>query len=490
MKNFLLMLLIVIIVFSLTCKTADADGSFTSLYPDDVYMTEQLVLICLDNDKVDLVIEIKYELIKSENFGWIIPLPNIPEIDTESESLSGIFEELSYLTSDDLPLQLKPIYIGDNPPPSASEHTGPTIIEQVKVGIYEVTILEATSSDDLVEWFSANDFIVPDGAEEVFQDYIDDGWIFVTMKLEPPEKKYGYVHPIHLTFNSESPVFPMKLTEFSSEDTDLLMYVAGNDEWTFSGATKEWGYYIDKSTLNPIYPIAYEFFPGDVFLTKLSRDFSINNDTYDDIVLQEIEPEETVEIWPNSGAMTPNDGHTFRASGGVPPYTWSISDATVGEINPDTGEFLGAKKLGTFMVIAEDAMGNIGSSGEITVANRPVIDTGSENGSCFIATAAYGSHMEPHVKILRDFRDRFLLTNSIGKAFVDFYYGFSPPIAELIAHHETIRVMVRWGLIPLVCTSWVILKLGPVPCLLIIFLSGLGLTGIIRMNRRFRKVSA
>ena len=302
----LLKLLIVIIVFSFTCKTADADGFFPSEHLDDVYMAEQLVLICLNNDKVDLVIEIEYELIESENFGWIIPLPNIPEIDTESESLSGIFAELSDLTTDDLPSQLSSVYTGDGAAASPSD-TGVNVIEQVTVGIYEVTTLEAASSNDLVEWFGENDFIVPYGAEEVFQDYIDDDWIFVTMKLESPEENTGYVHPIHFTFNSEPPVFPMKLTEFSSEDTDLLMYVAGNNEWDFSRATKEWGYYIDRSTLYPFYPMLYEFFPGNVFLTRLSRNFSINSDLYNDIVLQEVEPDETVEIWPDSGAIKPYD---------------------------------------------------------------------------------------------------------------------------------------------------------------------------------------
>ena len=416
-----LKLLIVIIVFSLTCKTVKADGSFTSEYLDDVYMVEQLVLICLNNNTVDLVIEIEYELMQSENFGWIIPLPNVPEIDTESESLSGIFSELSDLTTDDLPLQLPIIYTGDGEAPASASNQGVTVIEQTKVGIYEVTTLEATSSDDLVEWFGGNDFIVPDGAEEVFQDYIDDGWIFVTMELESPEENIGHVHPIHFTFNSESPVFPMKLTEFSSEYTDLLMYIAGNDEWTFSGATKEWDYYINRSTLNPSYPMLYEFFPGDVFLTKLSRNFSINNDVYDDIVLQKVGSDETVEIWPNSGVIRPYKSHTFRARGGVPPYTWSIGNTTVGEINPDTGEFL-ALEVGTCRIIVQDAKGHEGSSGSIRVENQQVV---GGSGGCFIATAAYGSHMESHVKILRDFRDRSLLTDSISN--MDFYYAFSPP---------------------------------------------------------------
>jgi len=47
----------------------------------------------------------------------------------------------------------------------------------------------------------------------------------------------------------------------------------------------------------------------------------------------------------------------------------------------------------------------------------------NDNGDddfCFIATAAYGSAMEPQVKILREFRDRFLRINYIGELYVDF----------------------------------------------------------------------
>lgn len=75
---------------------------------------------------------------------------------------------------------------------------------------------------------------------------------------------------------------------------------------------------------------------------------------------------------------------------------------------------------------------------------------GGGGGGCFIATAAWGSPLEPHVQALRDFRDRVLAQSAPGRAFIRFYYRQSPPIAAVIARHPSLRFATRVVLTPFV----------------------------------------
>lgn len=70
---------------------------------------------------------------------------------------------------------------------------------------------------------------------------------------------------------------------------------------------------------------------------------------------------------------------------------------------------------------------------------------------CFIATAAYGTPLHDDIDTLRDFRDRYMMSNHFGRAFVEIYYSMSPPIANAIRANEWLGTAVRAGVVkPLV----------------------------------------
>jgi hypothetical protein len=82
------------------------------------------------------------------------------------------------------------------------------------------------------------------------------------------------------------------------------------------------------------------------------------------------------------------------------------------------------------------------------------------------------------VLVLRVFRDKHLLTNAPGRALVKLYYTYSPPMAEYIARHKTLRTLVRLGLTPVVYT---VKYLGSAGLLLVLF----ALAGLYVYRRSF-----
>ena len=77
----------------------------------------------------------------------------------------------------------------------------------------------------------------------------------------------------------------------------------------------------------------------------------------------------------------------------------------------------------------------------------------SEGGGCLIATATFDSELAPEVQQLRELRDNKLMNTKSGSAFIssfnNFYYIFSPHVADLERESPVFKEMIKTVITPL-----------------------------------------
>ena len=123
-----------------------------------------------------------------------------------------------------------------------------------------------------------------------------------------------------------------------------------------------------------------------------------------------------------------------------------------------------------FEIMIDGKMQNIGF-GDHPVFQQLIIDSRlkpepeslppARIGGCLIATAAYGSELAPQVQQLRELRDNIVLQTESGTSFMasfnQFYYSFSPAVADYERENPAFKEAVKLTLTPLL-TSLTLLQ--------------------------------
>ncbi len=156
------------------------------------------------------------------------------------------------------------------------------------------------------------------------------------------------------------------------------------------------------------------------------------------------EPIETEDEWNNATPLT-----------GLPSPRQSGDSEEFTALIPGAGTYyfaLSARSSEGLLSPFVSTMVTVAGTNMPTVTDSGVIQGGGTSGKsgCFIATAAFGSPIEPHVMSLRHFRDTHLLTSYPGRIFVNLYYRISPPIASFISHSRPLRTVTCMILLPVV----------------------------------------
>jgi peptidyl-prolyl cis-trans isomerase B (cyclophilin B) len=95
-------------------------------------------------------------------------------------------------------------------------------------------------------------------------------------------------------------------------------------------------------------------------------------------------------------------------------------------------------------------------SQEKTIMESLTEEFTEEGGGCLIATATYGSEMATEVQQLRELRDNQLLNTESGTVFItgfnEFYYSFSPTIADYERENPYFKEAVKLVITPMLST--------------------------------------
>ena len=141
-------------------------------------------------------------------------------------------------------------------------------------------------------------------------------------------------------------------------------------------------------------------------------------------------------------------------SEGIDAYDSLVSDFTI------ISEMKQQQKLEEFAQISTKTAEELGVAGE-KFGEVVFSESEEEGGGCLIATAAFGSEMAPQVQFLRELRDNTVLQTESGtifmKGFNQFYYSFSPTIADYERENPVFKEAVKLALTPLL-TSLTLLQ--------------------------------
>ena len=226
---------------------------------------------------------------------------------------------------------------------------------------------------------------------------------------------------------------------------------------------------------------------GDtIFISGNVKDYDSSSDTFSaDITIRITDSKNNIagvaQIKPETGG---DYSHTFVAGGQMSKsgeYTvtafWNNNVATATfELTGITGSSVStptptpdpvqSSMDDEPMMDEEPSMSDTSSQpacGQGTVLKNGVciVEEKKSGGGCLIATATFGSEMAPQVQFLREIRDNTVLQTESGVSFMtgfnQFYYSFSPVIADYERENPAFKELVKLTITPLL-TSLTILN--------------------------------
>jgi len=168
-------------------------------------------------EQIDLSLEL---LAQTGDTGLVFPTPQ-PATVTKGDSA-----EFEAVTAAIAP---RPAYVDDwwgfATASGGGDGAAPEIISHVTLGPIEATTLKASDAAGLTKWLKQNDYQLSGAAKKELKFYIAQKWSFVAIKLSSSDVLAGELEPVRLTFETQSFVYPMRLSAAAKTPQNVRLYI-------------------------------------------------------------------------------------------------------------------------------------------------------------------------------------------------------------------------------------------------------------------------
>jgi hypothetical protein len=186
-------------------------------------------------------IQIQYEG-EAENFAWIIPVQQVPEVLVGNQALfdnllaatvptfnlSTVFETCEdeeeavglcagVRSIDEIDVAGDEVGDDAGGEDETGGNQGPEILDRGFAGAFEYVVLTGSTVDEVVEWLAMAGYAQDDDAPPILQEYLDDGFVFVAVKLRGGAE-VEEIHPLAIRYPGIEPCVPIKLTRIAAVD--------------------------------------------------------------------------------------------------------------------------------------------------------------------------------------------------------------------------------------------------------------------------------
>ena len=206
-------------------------GFFCTTSPVD-QNAERIIFTQNGDGTVSAYVQIEYTG-EAPDFSWILPLPEaIAAGDVEvPEDAMAAFTELEVSTD--------PVFLMPSLPEcvqnrvvavAAMSMSSVEVFATGEVGPYGFDVVGSEDPDALISWLRDNNYRVTEAMEPLIDLYVVEGFVFLAMRLRP-DAGVQEVEPVKVTYPSEAPMIPLRLTAVAANpDMAVMVWVYAQEQ--------------------------------------------------------------------------------------------------------------------------------------------------------------------------------------------------------------------------------------------------------------------